>query len=313
MTADDCRLQRQHTHYHAHHHTGIMPGYVRKLQIAMLLALVYFASQALGSALSGSLALLADAGHKVVDIGAIGLALLTAWLANRAPASRHQTFGLYRLEILAALLNALTLFGMAAYILWEAFERTTGAHADVEGGIMLWVSGFGLLINLIALWVLFPAREHSLNVKGALLHLGTDVASSLGTMLAAVMILLFDVHWVDIAISVMIAILVTGNAVRLFTDAVNILMESVPHRLNIDQIRHFIQQRPHVTNVHDLHVWTITTGKDALVAHVQVQSEAFHPDTAHTLETELRRMFDLCHITIQLEPEGFEEPSICFQ
>jgi cobalt-zinc-cadmium efflux system protein len=309
-TADDCLHGREHHHHH-HHHVGlaegITPYYVRKLQIAMVLGIVYFAAQVLGSFYSGSLALLADAGHKLADIGAIALALMASWFSHLSTSPR-KTFGFYRLEILAALANGMLLFLMATVILWEAFLRVLGrGHLEIEGGVMLAVAGLGLLLNLVAARVLFPAREFNLNVKGALFHIMADVISSLGTMLTALGILMFHISWLDSVISVVIASLVLHNAIRIFFEAFNILMEAAPQHLDVGRIRDHLVRQPGVSDVHDLHVWTITTGKNALLAHVRVQDDAFRHETAQALEASLRGAFDLCHITVQLEPPGFEE------
>ncbi len=313
-TVDECR-QGQHHHHH-HHHVGLAEGmapeYASKLRFVLFLAIFYFVAQAVGSYYSGSLALLADAGHKLADIGAIALAVFAAWF-SRLSSSPQKTFGYFRLEILAALVNGLSLFLMALFILWEAYQRQLGhGHAEIEGGAMLAVAGLGLVINLAAAAVLYPVREFNLNVKGALLHIVADLLNSAGTMLAALGILLFHLTWLDTAVSVLIALLVLWNASRIFAEAFNILMESAPRRLSPETVRDYIMRHDGVTDVHDLHIWTITTGRDALLAHVTVTQDAFSHQTVCGLERDLRETFDLCHITVQLEPPGFEEDEILF-
>lgn len=310
-----CRHGQEHG-YHHHHHVGlaegITPTYVKKLQWVLILAVIYLAAQAAGSFLSGSLALLADAGHKLADVGAISLALIASWFSHLA-SSPKKTFGYYRLEIIAALLNGLTLIFMALYILWEAYERVSShGHAHIEGGIMFIVASAGLIINLISAKLLFPARELNLNVKGALFHIMADIADSLGAMLTAGAIMLFNITWLDTVLSVVIASLVLLSAFRIFREAFYILMESAPKRLHIPSMEQFIREQKGVLEVHDLHIWTITTGKDALLAHVKVTDEAFRHEIARELEKELRERFDLCHITIQLEPPDFVEDAIPF-
>lgn len=312
---DHCAHGQAHE-YHHHHHVGlakeIAPEYLKKLQWVLCLAIVYLFAQAIGSYLSGSLALLADAGHKLADIFAISLALFASWFSHLASSPR-KTFGYYRLEIVAALLNALLLMAMAFYILWEAYERLSHpGHAEIEGGIMLGVACFGLIINLVAAWLLFPSRKQNLNVKGALFHLVADIVDSLGTMLTAGAILLFKLTWLDAVMSVIIAALVLYNAVRILKEAFHILMEAAPHHLEVKEIETFIRTREGVLDVHDVHVWTITTGKDALLAHVKVTQEAFQHELARVLEKDLRERFDLCHITVQLEPPDFVEEAIPF-
>jgi cobalt-zinc-cadmium efflux system protein len=313
--SDECRHGKHHFHHH-HHHVGLAEGitpiYIKKLQIAVGLALLYFVIQAVGSFYSGSLALLADAGHKLADIGSISLALFASWFSHLSVSPR-KTFGYHRLEILAALLNGIGLVIVALFILWEAISRVIHhTEVHIEGGLMLGVSLCGLLINIISARVLYPAKELNLNVKGALFHIMADIINSLGETITAVSILFFHAVWLDTAVSAVIASLVLYNALRLFMEALNILMESAPEHLNLDDIRAFILETRGVTDVHDLHVWTITTGKDALLAHVLVNTEHFTYQTSHQLEKSLRDTFDLCHITLQLEPPGFQEDAPLF-
>jgi cobalt-zinc-cadmium efflux system protein len=308
--SDECRHGLQHQHHH-HHHVGlaegIRPSYVKKLQVVMALAILYLVIQTFGSVYSGSLALLADAGHKLADIGALALALFASWFSFLS-ASPRKTFGFYRLEILAALFNGLGLMVIACIILWEAMSRTTHP-VNIQGGLMMGVSIAGLLINIVSAKLLYPDKELNLNVKGALFHIMSDIANSLGEILAASGIMLFRLTWLDTGISMVIALLVFYNAARVFREALHILMEAAPRHLDIGKIRDYILSQPGVVDVHNLHVWTITTGKEALLAHVRVNDDTFAYPVAQTLENDLRARFDLCHITIQLEPPGFvEEP-----
>ena len=301
---------------HRHHHIGVAEGvspiYTHKLRIALALGVCYFFAQVLGAYFSGSLALLADAGHKLADILAMALALGASWFASLATSPR-KTFGYHRLEILAAFLNGMGLFFIALFILWEAAQRfLAGTVVEVEGGIMLGVSLVGLVINIVSAVVLYPSRDMNLNVKGALFHLMADIADSVGTFLTALGVLLFHITWLDTLLSSIIAALVMMNAIRLFREAFNILMESAPPHLPLQTIREYILARPTVLGVHDIHIWTVTTGKDALLAHVQVEQENFNQQTVRQLEHDLRERFDFCHLTIQLEPPGFEEAPIPF-
>lgn len=310
-----CRHGREHD-YHHHYHAGlaegIAPQYLKKLQIALVLAIFYLFAQFFGSILSGSLALLADAGHKLADVWAIALALTATWV-SRITSSPRKTFGYHRLEIIAALLNGITLILMALYILWEAYGRfVSHAGIHIHGGPMLGIAGLGLLINLLSAWVLYPAKELNLNVKGALFHVMADIADSLGNMLTAVAILIFRVSWLDTVMSVVIASLVLYSALRLFREAFHILMEAAPRHLDVDEVKQFIQEREGVLDVHDVHIWTITTGKDALTAHVRVTQDAFQHDIARALEADLRNCFEFCHITVQMEPPDFVEEAAPF-
>lgn len=311
---DECQHGKQHEHHH-HHHVGLAegmaPAYAQKLQWVLGLSVFYLLAQVIGGYLSGSLALLAEAGHKLADVGAIALALFATWFASLST-SPQKTFGYFRVEILAALINGLALAVIAVSILFEAWARLQHGHHHIEGQTMLLVASMGLLINLLAAWILFPARGENLNVKGALYHIVADILGSGGTILTAAGILIFKAMWLDTLISAVIACMVLYNAGRILREAVHILLEAAPDRLSVDAVRQFIHDREGVTDVHDLHIWTITTGKEALLAHVRVTREAFSYHTAQTLEKELRDTFDLCHITVQLEPPGFEEDEILF-
>lgn len=303
-------------HFHHHHHSGLAegmsPSYLKKLKQVMLLGLLYFIAQVLGSYFSGSLALLADAGHKLADIAVLGLALFAAWFGHKA-VSAQKTFGFHRLEIVAALINGGALMLIAVFILLQAWQRFSHQEAiEVEGGIMMLVAVFGLIINLISVRLLYPAKALSLNVKGAIFHLMADILNSVGEMLTAGGILLFRLYWLDTLVSVLIAAVVLYNASRVFSEAFHILMESAPKHLDVSKVEAHILQTVGVTGVHDLHIWTIATGKDAILAHVQVTADAFIHETARHLETDLRTTFDFCHITLQLEPPGFEEAEILF-
>jgi len=301
---------------HQHHHIGVAEGvrplYLKKLQIAMVLAVVYLIVQSVGAYFSDSLALWADAGHKLADILAMGLALGASWLASLAT-SKRKTFGFHRLEILAALINGIALLLIALYILYEAGERLLrGEIVEIKGQVMFCVATIGLLLNLVSAILLYPSREMNLNVKGALFHLMTDIADSVSTLLASISVMYFHWFWVDSALSLVIATLVGFNAVRLFKEAFHILLEAAPNPQLVESIEHFIRHRPGVLDVHDLHLWTITTGKTALLVHVKVNSHHFNSQTVEELEHSLREHFDLCHLTLQLEPEVFQEAPIPF-
>lgn len=283
----------------------------------MVLAVLYLVAQVFGGYLSGSLALIAEAGHKLADVSALALALFASWFAS-LPASPKKTFGYHRLEILAALINGLVLFFIATMVIQEAIGRLYGIegvhghHHHIEGGLMLWVALIGLIINGIAAYILWPSKDSNLNVKGAYFHVVADIMGSVGTIITALLILWFDIQWADAVISVLIALMILFNAVRIQWEAINILLEGAPPHASPQAVERYIRQNPDVLEIHDLHVWTITTGKDALMAHVVVSDRAFHHQTLVEMEKKLRDEFGLCHITVQLEPPGFtEEAEIC--
>lgn len=281
----------------------------RRLLTALLLVAGYVVAEVVGGLLSNSLALLADAGHTFADMAALGLSLAALSIAERPPTSRR-TYGYYRAEILAALANGVALVVIAVFVLVEAYARLREPE-EVAGGIMMAVAWGGLVVNLIALRVLHGGKAESLNLRGAWLHVLNDTLGSVGTIVAAGSIWAFGWYWADPLISAVIALLVIYSAWTLLEESVAVLMESAPRGIDVDELRDALRGMPGVTAVHDLHVWTITTGIDALSVHVVTQD---HQPAAELLG-EIREMvhdrFGIHQVTVQLEPEGFEARHRC--
>jgi cobalt-zinc-cadmium efflux system protein len=266
-------------------------------------------AEVVGGLLAGSLALLADAGHMLSDVVALGLSLFAIRFARRPPDPRR-TFGYYRAEILAALANGATLLAISVYIFIEAFRRFRHP-VDVHGAVLMGIAVGGLLVNLAGLWILSGGRGESLNVRGAWLHVLTDALGSVGAIVAGVLVWTLNWNWADPAISVLIGLLVIYSAWSLLKESVAVLMESTPGRIDVDELRDAMRAVPGVQAVHDLHVWTITSGMDSLSAHVVT---AAHAAERRALLEELRKVvherFRIDHVTIQLEPGGFEETGV---
>jgi cobalt-zinc-cadmium efflux system protein len=270
----------------------------RRLTLALVLAALYMLAEVAGGLLANSLALLADAGHMLTDVAALGLSLFAIWAAQR-PATPRRTYGFHRMEILAALVNGATLVAMAALIFAEAYRRW--AHPpDVKGGLMLAVACGGLVVNLASLWILRGGREESLNVRGAWLHVGTDTLGSVQAIAAGVLISAFGWKWADPLASVLIGLLVVLSSWGLLRDAVAVLMEGVPAHLQLDEVAEAMAGVPGVTAVHDLHVWTITSGFVALSAHVVVGPDCSE-DVLWRVRTVIHDRFGIDHSTIQVE------------
>ncbi len=295
-------------HGHSHHHHG--PGHhhharsTRALAWALGLTLVILVVEGIGGVLSNSLALLADAGHVLTDAGALGLSLFVAWL-SRQQASAHKTFGYLRWEILAALINGATLLGLSAWIVYEAVQRFR--HPEpVVGGIMLWVAVLGLVLNIVAVWLLHDVREGSLNVRGAYLHVLGDALASGGTVIAALVIRLTGWYAADPVASLVTTVLIITGAWSLVRESVNVLLEAAPAHIALDTVRSRLQTIPQVESVHDLHVWTVTSGMVAMSAHAIVRNCQDHQmvlEQAHAIVADL----GIHHVTIQLEcDETFE-------
>jgi cobalt-zinc-cadmium efflux system protein len=275
----------------------------RRLGGALAVTSVIAIAEAIGGYLTNSLALMSDAGHMLTDISALALGLLALWFASK-PANVRKTYGYYRLEILSALMNGVLLLGITAVIAWEAYHRFLKPE-PVEVGAVLVVSGIGLVANLIALALLH--RSHSMTVRGAFLHVLGDALSSVGVMIGAAVMAATGWFIVDPLISVLIAVVIIFGSYRLVRDAVDVLLEATPAHVNMDEIREIMRQVPGVTGVHDLHVWTISSGIYALSAHLVVP-DPLTCDNDEILSAVKHQLFDrfrIDHTTIQIESETY--------
>jgi cobalt-zinc-cadmium efflux system protein len=275
---------------------------VNRLAWTLALVLSYAAAEALGGLFSGSLALLADAGHMLSDAAAIALTLFALWFARR-PASSSRTFGYHRAEMLAALVNGASLVGIAVLIVIEALQRLSQPTA-VEGPLMLAIASGGLLVNLAGLYLLRDSDRANLNMRGAWLHVLTDALGSVQAIAAAVLISLFGWHWVDPLASMLIAMLVVYSSWSLLRQSVAVLMEGAPGHIDVDAVRQALAAVRGVQEVHDLHVWTITSGFVALSAHLVVNAAAEAPEVLRSSAACLRENFRIRHSTLQIDVGG---------
>lgn len=298
-----------HAHGHGHGHGGdARQRSRRRLALTLVLLVGYMGAEVVGGLLSGSLALLADAGHMLSDAAALALALFALWIAQR-PATPQRTFGYYRMEVLAALVNGAALAAVAVLVLIEAWHRW-GAPQPVAGGLMASVAAGGLAVNLAALWILHAGKDEGLNVRGAWLHVVGDTLGSVGAVLGGLAVWAKGWTWADPLVSAVISLLVIYSAWALLRDVVEVLMEGTPRHIDLEQVRSTLAATPGVVGVHDLHVWTISSGMEALSGHVVVPPG--HPDRpCEDLLRELRdavaARFGIEHVTLQIEPEGFDE------
>ncbi|BEL06474.1 cation diffusion facilitator family transporter [Actinoplanes sichuanensis] len=295
-------------HGHSHDHgTVTATGQHRGVLTAALgVSVVVFLVQIVGAVITGSLALLADAGHVLADAGGVALALGATLLAAR-PASGRRTFGWARAEILAAAVNGLVLAGMGVYVFVEGIRRLIEPAPVAAGGMAIF-GLIGLIGNLIGVALLYRAREASLNMRGAFLEVATDAVTSVGVLAAAAVIALTGFTRADAIVSILIGLIIAPRAVKLLREAVNVLLEAAPADVDLDEIREHITELDHVTGVHDLHVYTVTSGLPVLTAHVVVDDSCFHdghaPQLLDRLQTCLAGHFDVEHSTFQLEPTG---------
>ncbi len=269
------------------------------MAVALALTTTYTVAEVVGGLLTGSLALLADAGHMLSDDLSLGLALGAMWLADR-PATPERSFGLRRAEILAALVNGVTLIAIAIWIFVEAAQRFRDPP-EVLGGWMLGVAAIGLAVNIAAAWVLSRAQGESLNTRAAFRHVLADLLGSVGVIVAAVVILVTGWLYADPLISVLIALLVLASSWSVLRDSVQILLEATPRGLDAEEIGRRMAGWPGVVEVHDLHIWTITSGFPALSAHILVQPGDDCHARRRELEQMLEREYRLDHTTLQVD------------
>ena len=294
----------------SHTHVSAAAANRDRLLAVLGLSLFVLLVEVVGGIASNSLALLADAGHMLTDVSGIGLSLLAIWFAGRRPTT-ERSFGYLRLEIFAAVANAVLLFGVAAFILVEAWQRLS-APPEVASGLMLGVALVGLALNAVSLFVLRDAQRTSLNMRGAYLEVMGDLAGSAAVIVAAVIITWTGWIAADAVASVAIALLILPRTFALLRDATDVLLEATPKDLDMTHVRRHILEAPGVVDCHDLHAWTITSGVNVLSAHVILAEGADPALTLDALCACLSDDFDIEHSTFQLETADrrrFEERS----
>ena len=304
---DDHSGHDHHDHGHGgHDHAAELRG-ASKRSLAFSLSLIssYMVAEIVGGILSGSLALLADAGHMATDALAIVMALTAMWLGERA-ASATRTFGYYRTEILAALANVIGLWLIVAWICLEAYHRfheISVGHLDIEGPLVLYVGLGGLAVNIAAAFLLHRASGHSLNVEGAFQHVLADLLGSVGVVISAALIMAFDWTIADPIISIVIALLILNGTRGLIGRIVNVLLEGTPEDLDVYKLCSDIEDVPGVTFIHDVHVWTITSGMVAFTAHVLINPNypGDRDELLRSIKDLAHKNFGITHATIQAE------------
>lgn len=273
----------------------------RRIAWALTIAAVYMAAEIVGGLLANSLALLADAGHMATDVAALGISLWAMRLTERPPTA-ELTYGYYRAEILAALLNGAILVAVTFYIFIEAYRRLL-APPEVVGGTMIAIAIGGLAVNLVAVWLLKGGRQESLNVRGAWLHVVSDALGSVGVIVGAVLILAFGWRWADPVAGALIGLLILYSSWSLLKESVSVLMAAAPEGIDVESVRELFAAVEGVGTVHDLHVWTLTSGLTILTAHAEIHESADRARVLEELQELSRDRFGVDHTTIQLETE----------
>lgn len=302
-------LTSGHNHPHSPSH-GRAARSRRRLSIVLALTVVYMFAEAAGGWLTGSLALLADAGHALTDVAALALALIAVWFGSR-PATSSKTFGYYRLEILAALINGVVLILISFLIFYEAYQRWSQPPV-VRSGLMMLVAGVGLVINLVCARLLHGDHKDDLNVHGAWLHIIGDALGSVGAIVAGALMSVYGWYAADPIFSCLIGLLIIWSSWHLIRESTNVLLEGTPSHINLAAVEDTILQTDGVTDVHDLHIWTITSGREALSAHVIHIEAISQAELLKDLRAKLHDRFGVDHLTIQMETSDFEDDTFHF-
>lgn len=280
----------------------------RPLLFTFVLTFSYFFVEVVGGILTSSLALLADAAHMLTDVAGLGLALFATWMSQK-PATPAKTYGYYRVEILAALANAVVLFLISFYILYEAYRRFKDPP-EVASLPLIFIAVIGLVVNLAGLWILRKGSKESLNLQGAFLEVMSDALGSVGVIVAGVIMLVTGWCYADPIFGVLIGLFILPRTWRLLTQAVNVLLEGTPAHINLAAVEEAMLKMDGIAAVHDLHVWTITSGMDALSAHVVLTDDSEPQSAPRVLEVIselLKEKFGIDHSTIQIEHSSRQE------
>jgi cobalt-zinc-cadmium efflux system protein len=294
-----------HNHEHSNHTAG------RPLKITLGLVLVIMVAEIIGGILSNSLALLSDAGHMLTDALALGLSLFAMNLARR-PATPTRTFGYHRAEIMAALANGTVLVLVSAFIFYEAAQRFS-ALPTVKTPLMMIIAGIGLAANLVGIGLLRSGSRHSINVRAAFWHVAGDTLSSVGVIIAGAVIYFTGWYIADPIVAVVIGVVILWGAVRIVREASDILLESVPPHVRIEDVSAAVKKVPGVVDMHDVHIWTITSGIYALSAHLSIadQTVSQSGDIVTKVNQALSENYNITHTTLQLECDSCPTGLVC--
>ena len=284
-------------------------GVKRRLRLALALALLVLVVEIVGGAVTNSLALYADAGHVFGDVAAVSLALGAIWLAGR-PGGARRTFGWYRAEIIAAMLNGTAMLALAGIIVWRALLRL-GDEPEIAGAELLAFALVGLVANVASAVALREVQRDNLNVRGAYFHVLDDALGSTGVLIAGVVILATGWTAIDVIVSLGIAVLIVVNALRLLRETADVLLEAAPADIDVRMVAEEVRQVRGVTGVHDLHLWTVTSGFPALSCHLEIDDETKAQEVMVPVIHRLRERFGLLHVTLQPESRTLHQAMSC--
>lgn len=288
-------------HHHGHDHHGTREGNKKGLFIALGITAGIMLLEFIGGLVTNSLALLSDSGHMLSDASSLLLSLVAIWFAAKPPSSK-KTYGFYRFEILAALFNGITLFVVSGFIIWEAIRRFQ-EPPTVASGTMMGIAFIGLFANLLSAWSLMRKGDvkENINLRSAYLHIIGDALGSVGAILAGIVMLLFDWYIADPIISVIVAVLILKSAWGVLSHSVHILMEGTPITIDQEEVKRVLKRIDGVLDVHDLHVWSITSGLDSFSCHLLIQDDTDSQRILQEAIEEMEKQFKIQHTTIQVE------------
>lgn len=295
-----------HDHDHGHHHSHAREGNKKGLAIAFVITAGIMLLEFFGGLLTNSLALLADSGHMLSDAGSLALSLVAIWFAARA-ASPKKTYGYYRFEILAALFNGVTLFVIAGMIVYHAYGRFFEPQT-VASGSMIIIAFIGLAANLLSAWFLISKGDvkDNVNLRSAYLHVLGDALGSVGAIIAGIVMYFFDWYVADPIISVVVALLILKGAWGIIKQTIHILMEGTPITIDQQEVKQTLEAIEGVINVHDLHVWTITSGLDSLTCHLLIEDNEDEQRILQQAIQQIEKQFKIMHTTIQIEKSDLQ-------
>ncbi len=298
-------MGHSHSHDHSHHHGGSNKS---ALKWAFFLISTYMIVEVIGGIMTNSLALLSDAGHMLSDAAALGLSYVALTFGQRA-ASSKKTYGYKRFEILAAFINGITLMAISVYIFFEAYQRLINPPEVISGGMLI-ISILGLVVNIVAAFILMRGdKDENLNVRSAFLHVIGDMLGSVGAIIAALFIMFYGWNLADPIASIIVAILIIISGYRVTRDSFHILMEGAPLNMDIQEVKNRLLSLDEVREVHDLHVWSITSDFPALSCHLVIDQDEDYQMILSKAKKLLLDEFHLHHVTIQIDKEGGEDCS----
>jgi cobalt-zinc-cadmium efflux system protein len=288
---------------HTHEHNHAIP-HGKAFAIGIGLNLIFVGVEVFYGLLANSSALLADAGHNASDVLGLAFAWTAAWLATIKPKGKY-TYGLRKTTILVSILNAILLFGAVAAIGWDAIGKLQNPQ-PVGGKQIILVAGIGVGINTFTALLFMKGQKHDLNIRGAFLHMAADAAVSLGVVVSGLLILQTGKNWIDPVMSFIIIAVILWGTWQLFSDSVNLALDAVPKNIDVEKVRHFIESKNGVENLHDLHIWAMSTTQIALTAHL-VMPNGNDDNFITSLQNELKKKFNIGHTTFQIENRNLQQ------